>query len=147
MHTIRLLSHGLIDADRFMDYDERARMWKITDTVRFIFPAEYEVNTCIGRHWRSSGTDNSLTVSVGYEWDGASGPTFDSPPTRVASLIHDLICDSGATGGYVIRSYFARHSLYRKLLKEQGAPAWRANMHFVALILFNKVHELKERLT
>lgn len=31
-----------------------------------------------------------LTVSVGYRWDGPSGPTLDTPATMRASLEHDV---------------------------------------------------------
>lgn len=37
-------------------------------------------------HLAQSGT---LTVCKGYAWDGASGPTWDTPATMTPSLVHD----------------------------------------------------------
>ena len=31
----------------------------------------------------------SMTIRSGYAWDGASGPTWDSPSTMRGSLVHD----------------------------------------------------------
>jgi hypothetical protein len=31
-----------------------------------------------------------MTVQPGYAWDGASGPTIDTPATMKASLVHDV---------------------------------------------------------
>jgi hypothetical protein len=35
--------------------------------------------------------DGYLTINSGYAWDGPSGPTFDTPSTMRASLVHDAI--------------------------------------------------------
>jgi hypothetical protein len=35
--------------------------------------------------------DGVLTIKAGYRWDGASGPTFDTPSTMFASLVHDAL--------------------------------------------------------
>ena len=34
--------------------------------------------------------DGTLLVRPGYAWDGASGPTWDSPCTMRGSLVHDV---------------------------------------------------------
>ena len=49
--------------------------------------------------------DGLLTIQRGYAWDGASGPTFDTPSTMMASLVHD--------------------ALYQLLRERQLPPAWR----------------------
>lgn len=36
-------------------------------------------------------TKGNLTISVGYAWDGPSGPTFDTPSFMRASLVHDAL--------------------------------------------------------
>ncbi|MEN6375536.1 MAG: hypothetical protein ABFD75_12280 [Smithella sp.] len=33
----------------------------------------------------------NLIISKGYAWDGASGPTFDTPDTMRGSLVHDAL--------------------------------------------------------
>lgn len=39
-------------------------------------------------HLSAKGT---LTIKSGYAWDGASGPTLDTPSTMFASLVHDAL--------------------------------------------------------
>jgi len=34
--------------------------------------------------------ENTLVIKAGYKWDGASGPTIDTPEVTVASLVHDV---------------------------------------------------------
>ena len=36
-------------------------------------------------------TDGLLTIIKGYAWDGASGPTIDSPSTIFGSCVHDAL--------------------------------------------------------
>ncbi len=36
-------------------------------------------------------TGGQLIIRAGYAWDGVSGPTFDTPCTMRASLIHDAL--------------------------------------------------------
>jgi len=35
--------------------------------------------------------DGILTIREGYAWDGASGPTFDTPSFRRGALVHDAL--------------------------------------------------------
>ncbi len=35
--------------------------------------------------------DGILTIRRGYSWDGASGPSFDTPSFRRAALVHDAL--------------------------------------------------------
>ena len=41
--------------------------------------------------WVHLTGDGRLTIQRGYCWDGASGPTFDTPSTMRASLVHDAL--------------------------------------------------------
>ena len=41
--------------------------------------------------WVHLAGDGQLTIKRGYCWDGASGPTFDTPSTMLASLVHDAL--------------------------------------------------------
>ena len=36
-------------------------------------------------------TDGTITIKVGYAWDGPSGPAFDSPKYMRGSLVHDAL--------------------------------------------------------
>ena len=35
--------------------------------------------------------DGVLNISKGYAWDGASGPTWDTEDSMIASLVHDAL--------------------------------------------------------
>ena len=41
--------------------------------------------------WVHLTGDGRLTIQRGYCWDGASGPTFDTASTMLASLVHDAL--------------------------------------------------------
>ena len=36
--------------------------------------------------------DGNLKIEIGYAWDGASGPTFDTDSSMIPSLVHDVFC-------------------------------------------------------
>ena len=35
---------------------------------------------------------NNLTILVGYQWDGCSGPARDPKKSRTPCLVHDVLC-------------------------------------------------------
>ena len=41
--------------------------------------------------WLTLYPTGRLTIRKGYNWDGPSGPTFDTPSTLRASLVHDAL--------------------------------------------------------
>lgn len=56
----------------------------------------YSVQTCIcgydiDTEFIRLAPNGLLTILKGYAWDGASGPTWDSPCSMRPSLIHDAI--------------------------------------------------------
>lgn len=66
-----------------------------------------------------------LTVKVGYQWDGASGPTIDTPSARRGALAHDALYDL-MRRGVVSRSAKTREQVdalfYRLLLEDKMNP-------------------------
>ncbi len=52
-----------------------------------VFPAEAVKSNFLNLH-----KNGCLTISKGYAWDGASGPTFDTKTFIRASLVHDAFC-------------------------------------------------------
>lgn len=48
--------------------------------------------------------DNILTIRKGYCWDGASGPTIDTPATMLAGLVHDALYQA-IREGFLSKSY------------------------------------------
>lgn len=77
-----------------------------------------------------------LTVKRGYAWDGASGPTWDTPSSMAASLVHDVFCQlerdcrlDYATWHEKINEFFG------DMCKEAGmwaarASVWQAAVNF-----------------
>lgn len=35
--------------------------------------------------------NGTLVINAGYLWDGVSGPTWDTPTTMIAGLVHDAL--------------------------------------------------------
>jgi hypothetical protein len=156
--TIQVLDGRKVDVDAFAEYDEELNLFRVTRQVVFVFPSSWRVVGVEGDKWHSIADSKvgmrvgseivvweddagRIVVEVGYTWDGPSGPTFDTPVTRYPSLIHDLICTT-IDGAHVIDGYFKRHWVYYALLREQGAPLWRAQLHWHALNVGNWAYSL-----
>lgn len=61
---------------------------QLSKNIRVRIPIRgYEIKT----DWFSLDVDGWLEAFKGYAWDGASGPTADTPSTLFPSLIHDII--------------------------------------------------------
>lgn len=82
-----------------------------------------------------------LTVRPGYAWDGASGPTIDTPATIAASLVHDVLYQCIRSG--LLPATFratADMVLYRLMrAASTGNRAWieiRSLYYFAAVRLF-----------
>lgn len=64
-----------------------------------------------------------LTIHEGYAWNGASGPTIDTPDTIRGSLYHDALCQLKALG-YISEAHAPQiHSLLRDVC-EDDALVW-----------------------
>lgn len=66
-----------------------------------------------------------LTIKKGYAWDGASGPTFDTKSTIIASLVHDALYQLKRNGQLddVPRTTLDDEMDY--ILKDDGTWWWR----------------------
>lgn len=72
----------------FIRYRERRYKYQLVES--------YEIMTNIKGYEFDAGLysmqeDGMMIVREGYAWDGASGPTFDTPNSMRASLIHDVL--------------------------------------------------------
>lgn len=80
--------------------------------------------------------DGLLLVRAGYAWDGASGPTFDTPSSMAPSMVHDVFCqmmqdrrlDWGTWQGEVNR-------FFRKMCLVAGMDPVRATLWYWAVSL------------
>ncbi|EIQ01637.1 hypothetical protein OpiT1DRAFT_00209 [Opitutaceae bacterium TAV1] len=92
------------------------------------FPRTLEIHHKYFRLMRGT-----LSIKEGYCWDGASGPTIDTPSAVAASLPHDVLYQAIRAG--LIPPTFrdnADRVLYR-VARERGMPWWRALYFFVAV--------------
>lgn len=67
-----------------------------------------------------------LVVNLGYAWDGASGPTWDSPSSMLASLFHDALYQL-IREGFLPRSVRqGADEVLRDVAIDEGMWRWRA---------------------
>ena len=75
-----------------------------------------------------------LHISRGFAWDGASGPTFDSKSSMIASLVHDAFCVMMRNG---ILPYAVYQDTVNEFFKQQcidaGMWKWRAELWYKAV--------------
>lgn len=75
--------------------------------------------------------DGKLTTRSGYAWDGASGPTLDTPDSMRGSLVHDVLYQLMRMGllPQSLRAYADK--LLEDICIEDGMPEFRADYwHF-----------------
>jgi len=90
----------------------------------FVLPAEFSgldaANDWIHLH------GCILTIRKGYAWNGASGPTFDTPNSMRASLLHDALYQLMAEE--LLPRQFKPHadSLFHAMLRNDGMSGIRA---------------------
>jgi hypothetical protein len=77
-----------------------------------------------------------LIAQKGYHWNGASGPTFDTPATMRASLFHDALYQLLREGKIDPRDRREADELLMSVMVEDGAWRWRARLWLLAVRLF-----------
>lgn len=83
--------------------------------------------------------DGHFTIAPGYCWDGASGPTFDTPDTVCAALGHDCLyelMDHGKLSVYIYKP-IADLWFYNRL-RQDGMPDFRAWYWYKAVYIAGK---------
>jgi hypothetical protein len=89
-----------------------------------------------GTDWITLETDGTLTIRVGYAWDGASGPTIDTRDSMRASLVHDALYQLMRIG-LLARSFRpAVDNIFRRMCKEDGMFSPRAWLWYQAVRIF-----------
>mgnify|MGYP000297565203 CR=1 FL=1 len=84
-------------------------------------------------------SDGTLTIKVGYAWDGPSGPTVDTKNFMRGSLVHDALYQlmrEGHLNENIHRP--VADKLLRKLCREDGMTAVRAWWVYQAVKNFGK---------
>ena len=65
-----------------------------------------------------------LNISAGYAWDGASGPTWDTPATMVPSLVHDVLYQGIREGLLPASRRFDADLTFYRLMRERTSGFW-----------------------
>jgi hypothetical protein len=97
---------------------------------------------CVGPAWECHAGE--IRVQQGYRWDGASGPAINDDAAIMGSLVHDIVCTRINLPGarHPLPGYMARHCLYARILRAQGAPRTRAVYSWLALMACNWMLDL-----
>jgi hypothetical protein len=78
--------------------------------------------------WIELTQDGVLIISAGYAWDGASGPTIDTPSSMRGSLVHDVLYQLMRLG-LLPESYRERADiLLHDICEEDGMCSLRADL-------------------
>ena len=104
------------------------RHWKYELLNPYTHPLPAQLHES-GRHFTTPYLDltaDTLVIAARYAWDGASGPTFDSPSTMRASLVHDALYQLMRLGGLPLSAKRASDQLFYDLLREDGMGRFRA---------------------
>jgi hypothetical protein len=116
-------------------------LMKYSSGYKYQLEEDYEVQTpvkgtfVVGSQFILYGS-GLLHISRGFAWDGASGPTFDSKSSMIASLVHDVFC-------VMMRNkmlpYTEYHHTVNKFFRQQcidaGMWKWRAEVWYRAVEL------------
>ena len=122
----------MFKSDRTVIY-QHGDVLKKTFHYALPFPVpEAEPEIRVGKIHLTRG--GQLTIERGFVWDGASGPTIDTPSCKRASLVHDV--------GYILMDLLILpdtykpkfDTLFRAMLKEDGMPWWRRRPWYRAVV-------------
>ena len=65
--------------------------YKYQTTATITLPTRITPTELIISKWLSLDLAGKLTITAGYAWDGASGPTWDTDNSIIPSLYHDVM--------------------------------------------------------
>ena len=71
-----------------------------------------------------------LLIKKGFVWDGPSGPTYDSPDSMRASLVHDVFYDMIRKGRLPKGARKLADQELRRIAIADGMWHWRANLWY-----------------
>lgn len=84
--------------------------------------------------------DGTLVVYKGFEWDGASGPTWDTDVTMEGSCVHDALYRLMADGLLPLSERWRADTELWYRMRNDGAPWWRAGYYYTSVQAFGKFH-------
>ncbi|HEX7891482.1 MAG TPA: DUF1353 domain-containing protein [Ramlibacter sp.] len=86
--------------------------------------------------WIALDKDGTLTISAGYAWDGASGPTYDSKSSMRGSLDHDALYQLMRMGLLDHKHRAEADALFHRICREDGMWPPRAWLWHLAVRVF-----------
>ncbi len=84
--------------------------------------------------------DGRLIILIGFKWDGASGPTWDTGVTMRASCVHDAIYRLIAEGKLPKKIRWKADGLLWYIMRDDGANWFRATYYLAAVEAFGGWH-------
>jgi len=66
--------------------DDAGYKWKLMEDFQFAMPL---LGCSVYSRYIELDGGGIVTIKKGYRWDGASGPTIDTPNVRTPSMVHD----------------------------------------------------------
>lgn len=94
-----------------------------------IIPPKYPIDT----PFIKLDMQGNLTIKAGYAWDGASGPTFDTPTCKRGSLVHDALYQLMREEQISLTNRQKADQLLRDICIEDGMWKWRARCWYIAV--------------
>jgi hypothetical protein len=104
------------------------------DTV--IFAPEF-AGVSVRHEWFTI-QDSRILALKGYKWDGASGPTIDTPATMLAALAHDVAYQA-IRAGLISPEYRATADMMFYRIMRSHPSKWRAWAEVRAFYYFSAV--------
>lgn len=89
-------------------------------------PLRVEQKFTVLGDWVSVFPSGLMSFRAGYAWDGASGPTADTPNTTVPALIHDGLYQLMREGGLPLEYRATADRLFHNMLVARGMSRLRA---------------------
>lgn len=121
------LLHGLLTRDQFC----LTKSFEVVTRIK-------DYNISIGKVTLMS--DGNLHLSHGYTWDGASGPTWDTECTIIASAVHDALYQLMAADQLPKKERWKADGELWFLMRKHGAGWFRAAYYLAAVQVFGRRH-------
>ena len=90
------------------------------------------------RNWVLVNPLGLLKIKAGYAWDGASGPTLDTPSSMRGSLVHDALYQLIREGLFEEWYRLEADVEAQRIWREDGMWKWRVMSWFLSLRGFAK---------
>lgn len=114
---------------------------------RFYCKTNIQPDTRLCTEYICLDTNGDLYIERGYAWDGASGPTINTPSTMAASLVHDALYQliSLELLGFEWREDCDKE--LQRIMIEDGAYKFRADYFFLGVEVFGGKYARKVKNT